>query len=81
MSCSRRDLCPSSRAELSLLSPGWIVRPQLRGAGWTSREGSGGGEAPQAIRQLEGEAATRCGNEVFITTKQRYRGGREEASL
>lgn len=72
MSCPCREPRSSSRAELSLLSPGWTEHPQLQRAGWSLGEGCRW-EAAQAVRQGEGKAATLPGSEAFITTKQRYR--------
>lgn len=53
VSCPCKDLCPSSRAELFLLSPGWIECPQLRGTGWSPREGHREGRHPKPSGSLK----------------------------
>lgn len=71
--CPCRELCSSSRAELSLPSP--ILR-MLVSQGGTQIE-----EAAQTSRKGEGKAGTLPGSEALIATEQRSKGRREVALL
>lgn len=71
--CLCRELCSSSRAELSLPSP--ILRMLV------SRGGTQIEEAAQASRKGEGKAGTLPGSEALIATEQRSSGRREVALL